>query len=196
MELNDLPEITNDIGGESKPQKKSTVLEEPEDREDKFNRIIREQALKNKILRYKVTFGQYLMAYDYKIESLEELNYEQLETLLMEIEICVSSRTSSNMTSSYYLGAVSMIERVAPILGMNLAGLSQSLTESEQIKETLAELSLKYDVASYTKPEVRLAYLTLQSIMAINSINKKKQQTEQVLNGRVPKTTVDEFKDL
>jgi len=202
MDLNDLPEITSDIPDSDGKVKRTQSFSTPEsaepseDKEEKFQRIIKEQGVKNKILRYKVSFGQYLLAYDYKINDLDNLSIDELEQLLMEIEICVSSRTSGNMIQSYYLGAVSMTERVAPILGMNLQGLSQVLTENAQIKETLDELSIKYDVVHYTKPEVRLAYLTLQSIMAVNSINKKKEKTQQVLSAPVPQKTVEEFKDL
>lgn len=198
MDLEDLPEITSDIPDNNSKKKTISLSpkEEEEDKDVKFNRIIKEQAIKNKILRYKVAFGHYLMAYDYKIQDLDNMGTAELETLLMEIEISVSSRTSGNMISSYYLGGVSTIEKIAPILGMNLKGLSVVLGENQQIKETLEELSIKYDVAHYSKPEIRLAYLTLQSIMAINSHNKKVAETQKILNEKVSKDVVDEFKDF
>lgn len=192
MDLENLPENSSEIAD---VKLNAPVLRE-EPVEDKFSRIIKEQGLKNKILRYKVTFGHYLTAYDYKIQDLDNLDLNSLETLLMEIEISVSTRTSSNMVYSYYAGGVSVVEKIAPVLGMNLKGLSAVLTENKQIKETLEELSIKYDVLSYSKPEVRLIYYTLQSIMAVNTHNKKNAETQRVLDEKIDKKIVDEFKDL
>lgn len=196
--LDDLPENINDlqVEGESnkKPNKTASLLAQPE--EDRFTAIIKEQSIKNKILRYKVSFGKYLIAFDYRIQDLDNLSCADLELLLQEIEICVASRTSGNMIKNYYLGCVNVFEKVSPLIGMNLQGLSTVLSENDAIRETLDELSIKYDVLHYTKPEIRLAYLTLQSIMAINSINKKNMKISSVLSEPVKKEVVDEFKDL
>lgn len=134
MSLDDLPENIetelNDI-----TETKSAVVQESS--EERFERILSEQRLKNKILRYKVSFGKYLLAYDYKIEQMDELSMDQLERLAQEIEIAVSCRTSGNMLKSYYIGSVQMVEKVAPLLSMNLQGLSAVLENNQAIQETL-----------------------------------------------------------
>ena len=193
MNLDDLPE--NDIG-EPICNSEEETQPEPEDKEDKFKKIIKEQGLKNKILRYKVSFAKYLESYNYRIQELDALNIEQLETLLQEIEICVSCRTSGNMLGDYYISTVSVIERCAPLVSMNLSGLSEILGKDERIRECLDEISIKYDVLSYTPPEARLAYLTLRAIMAINQVNKKKEKTAAVLNERVKPEVINAYADL
>lgn len=209
MNLDDLPENVIELETEQAPKKTrkpqvSDIIAEPEEdsepeeesEQDKFKKIIELQGLKNKILRYKVSFDKYLIAYDYKIQDLDNLTLEQLKTLLTEIEICVSSRTSGNMLKNYYCSAVEVGERMAPFLGLNLTGLSKVLGESDQVRECLEELSIKYDVLQYTKPEVRLAYITLQTIFAINTHNKKINEINKVMEASVKKEVIEEFKDL
>ena len=205
MDLNDLPETSADIPIEGKKQQRRQIAEtvpneepqpEEEDKDERFQRIIREQSIKNKILRYKISFGKYLTAYDYKIQDLDQYDAEQLSKLLEEIEICVSCRTSGNMLKSYYIGAVEVAEKCAPLLSMNLTGLSRILGENEQIRECLEEISIKYDVIQHTPPEARLCFLTLQSILAINTHNRKLIETKKILTEPVKKEVVEEFKDL
>lgn len=198
MDLDDLPENTYDLGDkkEKKENEKINSEEEEESKEEKFERIIREQSLKNKILRYKISFSKYLVAYDYRIQELDMLDIDQLEKLLTEIEICVSCRTSGNMLSDYYISTVSIVERVAPLLSMNLTGLSKVLGEDDRVRECLEEISIKYDVVQHTPPEARLAYLTLRSIMALNQHNKKVFETQKILDTKVKREVIDEFADL
>lgn len=193
MSLDDLPENIetelNDI-----TETKSAVVQESS--EERFERILSEQRLKNKILRYKVSFGKYLLAYDYKIEQMDELSMDQLERLAQEIEIAVSCRTSGNMLKSYYIGSVQMVEKVAPLLSMNLQGLSAVLENNQAIQETLDELSIKYDVLKAQPPEARLAFLTLQTVMALNNRNKQIDAVKTVVNEPVKKEIIEKYADL
>lgn len=193
MSLDDLPENIetelNDI-----TETKSAVVQESS--EERFERILSEQRLKNKILRYKVSFGKYLLAYDYKIEQMDELSMDQLERLAQEIEIAVSCRTSGNMLKSYYIGSVQMVEKVAPLLSMNLQGLSAVLENNQAIQETLDELSIKYDVLQAQPPEARLAFLTLQTVMALNNRNKQIDAVKTVVNEPVKKEIIEKYADL
>lgn len=193
MSLDDLPENIetelNDI-----TETKSAVVQESS--EERFESILSEQRLKNKILRYKVSFGKYLLAYDYKIEQMDELSMDQLERFAQEIEIAVSCRTSGNMLKSYYIGSVQMVEKVAPLLSMNLQGLSAVLENNQAIQETLDELSIKYDVLQAQPPEARLAFLTLQTVMALNNRNKQIDAVKTVVNEPVKKEIIEKYADL
>lgn len=194
MSLDDLPEnIESELDTEIKSVTSAPVQESNEDR---FERILTEQRLKNKILRYKVSFGKYLLAYDYKIEQMDELSIEQLEKLVQEIEIAVSCRTSGNMLKSYYIGSVQMVEKVAPLLSLNLQGLSAVLENNQAIQETLDELSIKYDVLQAQPPEARLAFLTLQTIMALNNRNRQIDAVKNVVNEPVKKEIIEKYADL
>lgn len=192
MSLDDLPEnIETELESEIK-----TASAPQESSEERFDRILNEQRIKNKILRYKVSFGKYLLAYDYKIEQMDDLTIEQLEKLVQEIEIAVSCRTSGNMLKSYYIGTVQMVEKIAPILSLNLQGLSSVLENNQAIQETLDELSIKYDVLQSQSPESRLAFLTLQTVMALNNRNRQIDTVKQVINEPVKKEVIEKYSDL
>lgn len=191
-DLDSLPEILNDDDDDKVTSLKIGKTEAKPTFED----TLKKMSLKNKLVSYRTNFAKYLEAYDLSITTLNGLSTEELELLSDEIKIVVETRNSGNMLKFYYIGGVDMFERVAPIVGMNLKGLGDILKNNEPIQETLNELSIKYDVLHAQPPEARLAFLTLNAILAVNNLNKQKDAISKIVEGTVSKNIVDEFKDL
>ncbi len=195
--LDNLPEILNDDEDDDKPIIKGgggggqTIAAKP-----LFEDTLKKMTLKNKLISYRTNFAKYLEAYDLTLTTLNSLSMEELEMLADEIKIVIETRGSGNMLKFYYIGGVDMFERIAPVIGMNLNGLSEILKNNEAIQETLNELSIKYDVLHTQPAESRLAFLTLNAILAINNRNKQLDSITKIVEGKVAKNVVDEFSDL
>lgn len=191
-DLDSLPEILNDDDDE----KVSSLKIGKTEAKPTFEDTLKKMSLKNKLVSYRTNFAKYLEAYDLSITTLNGLSIEELELLSDEIKIVVETRNSGNMLKFYYIGGVDMVERVAPIVGMNLKGLGDILKNNEPIQETLNELSIKYDVLHAQPVEARLCFLTLNAILAVNNLNRQKDAITKIVEGTVSKNIVDEFKDL
>lgn len=189
--LDSLPENLCDDDDEVVSGKSSGIImqEKPS-----FEDTLKKMSLRNKLISYKTNFGKYLEGYD--LSNISSLSMTELETLLQEVQIVVETRNSGNMLKFYYIGGIDVVERVAPIVGMNLRGLSEIMKNNDPIQECLNELSIKYDVLSAQPVEARLAFLTLNTILAVNNRNKQTESINKIVEGKVSKTVVDEFKDL
>jgi hypothetical protein len=187
-EFNALPENTNDIEI-TQPEEK---IEPAED----FEQTLAKLKVRDQILRYNVSFKKYLEAYQQKILEMDDLDISQLNQLLSEIQISVSSRTSGQMIKGYYNSLMSTVEYIAPVINMNLSGLSKILAETQEIQECIEELNIKYDIMKHVPPESRLLLTTLNCILAVNRENKKLAKITNLMAQPVRDEHIQEFNDL
>lgn len=196
-EFNNLPEdgidMEKKIENMSSPPTEEPSEEEPE---ESFDETLEKLKIRDRIIRYNVSFGKYLTVFSERMTAIDDMDLAQLKRLIREIEIAVSARTSGNMVRIYYGNAIQVTERLAPLIGMNLNGLTAVLTENEQINECLEELNIKYDVMHHVNPEIRLGFITLNAILAVNSQNKKINKVAEVLNQPVKEEHAKMYEDL
>lgn len=195
-----MPENATDFNAEEFTQeesKKKKSVDEPEEEEqDDFENTLEILKIKHKIIRYSQSFGKYLEIFTSRLGMMDDLDLPQLKKLLMEIEIAVRARTSGNMCRTYYMNAMQVAEKVAPFIGMNLNGLFAIMNQNEQINECLEELSIKYDVMHHVNPEIRLGFITLNTVLALNSQNKKINKVAEILDQAVKAEHIEDYKDL
>lgn len=187
-----MPDDLSDLGTVSG----APVGPPPESEDERFNRVLQEQKLKNTILRYKAKFGKYLEGFDYKLSDLDNLSIDQLGKLAQEMEIIVSSRNSASFVNHFYFSSVEVLEKIGTGAGFHFGGLSQALANNEAVAETLDELSIKYEGLSYCRPEIRICYLTVQSLIMTHKVNKARIEIETELKKEVPIEILREYEDL
>ena len=158
--------------------------------------ILERLRIKSKILRYKEFFPKQLMVYEYRMENLDALSTEDLQDLLYEIQLAVSCRNSAGLIKSCYFSGIGLTERIGCAMNYKLQGLSEALQQSQEVHDCLNELSLKYEDAIYTSPEIRLANATLQAIIGLHKLNSSNITINDVLSKKVPGDLQDEFGDL
>jgi hypothetical protein len=167
-------------------------IQQPETHED----IIEKLKIKNKILRYQCLFPKHLIAFQYKMENLEDLSIDQLKSLLTELEVIVNCQNSAGMTKMVYFEGLRIVEKVSPIFGLKLQGLQAALTDNENVINCLHELQLKYESDSFMAPELRLGYCTLSAILSLHKINAGKEVINSLLSEKVNEKIVKEYEDL
>lgn len=196
-DLNDLPEI---LELETKKKKVEEIpLKEqdlPQEEEDSVDLKLVKSELVNMILMYKIKFEKYLLAYDIDIMKLKSMSLEELETLYKQVELAVQCRNSTNMYKFTYSGVLETAEKVAPIVGMNLNGLSAVMNNNNEIQEILDEISIKYSSKTYAPPEIRLCFITLYTALGINSQNKKISAINKVVEEKVDIKIAEKYSDL
>lgn len=195
--FDDLPENTTDFNPQEPTQINAVAPAVAEiTAEDDFDTTLEKMKIRDQILRYNVSFAKYLTAYEEKIIAMDSLELESLKRLFTEIKIAVSARTSGNMARRNYNAVITSVEYIAPMIGMNLRGLSAFLTEDEEVRECIEELNIKYDVMHHVPPEVRLIFLTANAALSINRENQKMQKIVNIMNEPVAQEHVEEFDDL
>lgn len=198
-DLENMPEEGYEFADINEPRKRKGKSEEPEQEQEPepdFDETLEILKIKDRIIRYSTSFGKYLGVFMNRIEDIDNMDIDQLKKLIREIEIAVSARTSGNMVRIYYHNTINAIEKLAPIAGFNLQGLSQVLLENAQIDECIEELNIKYDIMRHVRPEMRLAFITLNAVLAVNSQNKKMETIAKVVNTPLNPEHVEAFADL
>lgn len=184
---------------------KTTNVEIPEpeplpiyspDPQERRNQIIDRLRLKNKILQYQEKFREELVAYQYKMNMLEDMTTEDLDIFLDEIRIAVRQRNSANMTKTFYFGSVDFIEKASCSFGYDIKGLHAALYAQKEIHKCLDELSLEYEDNIQMPAHIRLPFITLQTVLSLYQVRKIENVIDAELKREVKKEIVDMYKDL
>lgn len=182
------------------PSEQSSVREQPPEveisREDRQKIIFTRLQLKTQILRWKETFPQQLSVYDYKMQNLDSLSNGELEELLDELSMAVSTRNSSGLTKMFYYTGAEVFEKGGVMLGFKIQGVANALMQNQAISHCLDEIMLKYEKSLYTPPELRLAYLTMQSIITLHKLNSNQDVINSAMNKKVAPEIATKYKDL
>lgn len=165
----------------------------PEERQKK---MIERMKLKNKILRYRELFPNYVAHFEYRMEDIDRMSEREMEFLIEELGVAVNTRNSSGLTKMLYFESCRFLEVGGSMAGLQVAGLSEALKQNQAIHDVLNELSLKYESDMFMAPEVRLAYLTLTTAVSLHKLNSTSGIINDFLKKEVPKNLAEEFKDL
>ena len=202
LKMSEFEELDNiDKPEDEQNEQKELEQQEPDPEEflspiERQKIMIEKQKLKNKVLRYKELFPHYMRNIEFKLEDLDNLDIEQLENLIEELSVVVNTRNSSNLTQMLYFTTTSVFETTSTRFGMQVNGLTEALKQNQAVIDCLNELSLKYENDMYMAPEVRLGYLTAQTVLQLHNLNKSGNTISNYLNKKVPDEIVNKYKDL
>ena len=164
--------------------------------EDRHQMIIEKTKLKNKVIRYKTLFPKILGHFEYRMAELDVMSIPELEYLIQELSVAVNTQNSSGLTKMLYFGSVRFVEASSSIFGLQINGLSAALNDNEAVHDVLNEISLKYENDMYMAPEIRLAYLTAQTMLGLHNLNSSGNTINAFLQSKIPETIADQYKDL
>lgn len=128
---------------------------------------------------------------DLKLKTSEELN-----NILEEIKLTVGNCNANLMGIYAYEQSLEIIESIAPMLNMNLQGLSNIATRDKAIVDCVKECSLEFLSLEYVKPHIRLGILTGGLIMSLNNVNKKNNIIDNFLDNEISEDKIKSFENL
>jgi hypothetical protein len=163
-----------------------------EDDEMKKTKLIR------KITQYKNLFIDETKGIS--INNLEKLSQEKLEIKLKKIQSIVESRKSQSSTRGIFLVGLNTIEQCDSYIGLQLQGLTNCASKSEDILLTVDEISIKYfDTMMQTDPIIRLCIGLGHLVLAVDTANRQKSQFKNIKtqsNDNDLSTIPEEYKTL
>ena len=192
-EKNEFDQLKGDCDEEEEVEEEPSIELEPEERQ---KLLIEKVKLKNKILRYKELFPHLLQNFNYRLEDLDNLDNKQLSFLIEELSVIVNTRNSSGLTKMLYFETARVFEFGGRFVGLKVDGLQTALKENQAIHDVLNEISLKYENDMYMAPEIRLGYLTAQTILSLHKLNSSQNVISNFLSEKIPETIKKEFEDL
>lgn len=142
---------------------------------------------------YKTSFPKELSKYKY----LDSTKNDKLEKILDEMRIVVSCKNTHGLVKFGYFSAVKGVETIGSrYLGLKLQGLSETLKANDEIDSILKEIEIERISMKYQKPEVRLAFITITSCLAIHTTNKKGEILKTFMDDKPNDVIIDKFKDI
>lgn len=151
------------------------------------------RALRIKIRKYIKAFPDELGHID--ISDIDDLSERELQSRYDDVRTELNSVENTLITGCYFT-AINITENLAPLAGMNLTGLTASCRMNEGICKSLKQLQIEYgDYSLLTRPEERLAYLTLITILNCHQSNKKQIEQQQQITKKHEDFYSKELKD-
>src|SRR5271154_612351 len=142
-----------------------------------------------KVRRWLLEFEKHLG--DFTNRDLEALSIEQLDILLREIKFTVSCRNVNTMSIRAFKTMIVNIEYFCCThTQIRCAGLSK-LNEDEDLLDCVKEFSLENMELFYTKPQYRILYAVVSSIMTLHIVNSTREKEQLALQAQQAKKEVD-----
>ena len=128
-----------------------------------------------KISRYRAIFGKELT--DITTTGLDTMPLAALQDLATDVEFLVGTRRSAKAVRGLFLGGLQGLEMAGPLIGFRLQGLANVAAASEDLLTTVDEVAVKYESQLYVDPVARLALGIMQLAVAVDSHNRRKEET-------------------
>jgi hypothetical protein len=125
------------------------------------------------IKQYRTLFGEHLS--DLNLENLGQRSESELNELLEDVSWLISCRNSVKSSRGIFIAAMSLAEGGAPVVGLNLRGLSTLCQSSPDLMTAVDEVAVKRG-ALPTSPESRLLIALGGLVMQLDSHNKRLDQ--------------------
>lgn len=152
--------------------------------------------VKSKILQYQQTFPDELLAYNYKMNQLDQFSTEDLRVFLDEVKIVVSQRNSTGLAKFAYFSAVDVIEKIGCKIGYDIKGFKNILNANPEIHKCLNEIALEYADMIYVSPHIRLSFLTLSVATNLYQMKKVENVVEKEIQKKIPDDIREMYNDL
>ena len=131
--------------------------------------------LLRKIGRYRAIFAKELT--DIQTTGLDTMALEALRDLATDVEFLVGTRRSAKAVRGMFIGGLQGLEVAGPMVGFKLDGLANIAASSEDLLATVDEVAIKYESQIYVDPVARLAMGIAQLALAVDSHNRRKDDT-------------------
>ena len=146
------------------------------------------------IQRYKSSkLARYLDLFDLSTNNLKNLDEEQLESLLKDIQMTVSMRSSNSFNKELFFVGVAGLEPIVSSV-YDVQGMSSLLKNDPEIDDLLEELSLSSN--KYSSPEVRLCCCLVRSMLTAHSLSSKRKSLVEQVNKPITKNLKEKYSDL
>ena len=142
------------------------------------------QTLTVRLGRYLRSFPDECAGFKLTRKHLERKGLGALRELAQDVQHAVGTRRTGEQLKSLFLAGVHAAELTLPILGLEVAGLTNIVAGHEDLLKTVDELAISRDAAVYVLPEIRLAAAVAQICLALDSHNRAK--TPGVTPGAAP----------
>ncbi len=167
-----------------------------EDPDVRKGELMERLKVKSKILQYQQTFPDELLAYNYKMNQLDQFSTEDLRVFLDEIKIAVSQRNSTGLAKFAYFSAADVIEKIGCKIGYDIKGFKNILNANPEIHKCLNEIALEYADNIYVSPHVRLSFITLSVATNLYQIKKVENVVEKEIQKKIPDDIKEMYNDL
>lgn len=123
-------------------------------------------------------FANFLSSLGFNLSPthLKTMDISQLEDLLIELKSSIQNKNGSKFIDESYFMVMNMLENISKHPKFNkyadLAGLSKSARENDELLDTLECLNLMYSDLGQLSPEKKLVFLTGSCILQTASLNK------------------------
>ena len=139
---------------------------------------VERQTLTVRLGRYRNSFPLETEGFKLARKYLDRKGIAALRELADDVKHAIGCRRTGEQSRGFFLAGVNMAEMVLPMVGIEVQGLTNVISQNEDILKTVDELSIAHDAAVFISPEVRLAAAVAQIVLALDSHNKSKAPQE------------------
>ena len=143
---------------------------EIESTEDRAER----QTLCVRLGRYRNSFPQETEGFKLSRKHLARKSLAALRELADDVKHQVGTRRTGEQMKGLFLAGVNVAEIALPMVGMEVQGLTNIISQNDDILKTVDEIAIARDAAVYVAPEMRLAGAVLQICLALDTHNRAK----------------------
>jgi len=148
---------------------------EIESTEDRAER----QTLSVRLGRYRDAFPRETEGFKLSRKHLARKSLAALRELADDVKHQVGTRRTGEQMTAMFLAGVNMAEIALPMVGMEVQGLTNIISQNGDILKTVDEIAISRDAAVYIAPEMRLAGAVLQICLALDGHNRAKNGSAQ-----------------
>lgn len=173
---------------------------------DKIEELNQREPLLKQLEMYMVQFPESIKAATTLLEctnsqlqkKLRDSSVDDLQAVLLHVKTRINLSNTTTAINKMFFSSIKVLENTSQYTGLKLNGYSSALEASEEIDICLKELSCKYSscIGEYAEPEYRLMFILLTTGAVIHAKNTSAEKVEKYSAAKVPKATVEKYKDL
>ena len=132
------------------------------------------QTLTVRLGRYKDAFPRETEGFKLGRKHLARKSLSALRELAEDVKHQVGTRRTGEQMTAMFLAGVNLAEVALPMVGLEVQGLTNIISQNDDILKTVQEIAIARDAAVYVAPEMRLAGAVTQICLALDSHNRVK----------------------
>lgn len=125
--------------------------------------------------QYSIFGNKILLVYPKIFENLGSYNENELEERLNSIKLLIQQKNNVKFTKQVFVPIMKTYEAFTQLIGFNTKGIADTMSNNEDILETLEEIRLKYFHIQYVEPEYRLLFSIGLSTLTLHNMNNLNQ---------------------
>ena len=166
---------------------KAVDEEESSPKEDNITQNKTKLILELEPYQYSRFTGLILEKYPNIFTNLNAFDENELEGRLKSVKMLIQCKNNGKMLQTVWKPITMSYEGLTKLIGLNTTGISNILSEREDILDLVEECRLKYCSISCIEPEKRLLLAVIQATYTINVLNNTNQTIFKELSGHLDK---------